>query len=251
MIKTRAGVPELPPLFFGVYFDIRPVSCHATHKAACLEGYEIMKKASELEAEKPRLDLYYILFIFLFCSFIGWAFETVSVAISSHQLTERGYLFVLEPLPHYFPFLSDVPLLKNMPLILGLPMIEIYGFGAVLSILGFRRLTDHPVWLFLTGMAVLTLFELLGSYFCTGVLHKTYWDYSGQFLNFQGRICLMSSLAWGTGALLAVKCLSPLTSRLYQKTTRRRFFRIITAVLMIGAVICALCKYWWFADILS
>lgn len=142
------------------------------------------------------MDIYYILFIFLFCSIIGWVFETVSVAISTHKMTERGYLFVLDPLPHYFPSLADVPLLKNVPLILGLPMIEIYGFGAVVSIFGFRKLANHPVWLFLTGMAVLTLFELLGSYFCTGVLHKTYWDYSGQFLNFQGRICLMSSLAW-------------------------------------------------------
>lgn len=210
-----------------------------------------MKNRTDLESEKPHIDVYYILFVFLACSFIGWIFETVGVAVSSHKFTERGYLFMLEPLPHYFPFLARVPLLQNMPLILGLPMIEIYGFGAILSIIGFRGLRGHPVWLFITGMAVLTLFELLGSYFCTGVLHKTYWDYSGQFLNFQGRICLMSSLAWGTGALLAVKCLSPLTSRLYQKTKHRRRFRVITVLLTTGAVICALCKYWWFADILS
>ena len=210
-----------------------------------------MKPKIKLEANKPHIDLYYILFIFLFCSIIGWIFETVGVAVSSHKFTERGYLFVLKPLPHYFPFLAGVPWLQNIPLVLGLPMIEIYGFGAVISILGFRKLESHPVWLFLAGMTVLTLFELLGSYFCTGVLHKTYWDYSGHFLNFQGRICLMSSLAWGTGALAAVKLLSPLTSRLYQSTRRRRRFRVIVVLLTVGAVICALCKYWWFADILS
>lgn len=173
------------------------------------------------------------------------------MAIINHRFTERGYLFVLQPLPYYFPSLQNVPLLRKLPLVLGLPLIEVYGFGGIIAILGFRKLSEHPVGLFFTGMAVLTLFELLGSYFCTGVLHKSYWDYSGRFLNFQGRICLMSALAWGTGSLLAVKGLRPVLGKLYRNIRHRRRFRVIVSVLMAGALLCALCKYWWFADILS
>lgn len=199
----------------------------------------------------PRFDIYKVFTIFLVCSFIGWVFEAAGVGISKHIFTTRGYLFVLKPLPDYFPALQNIPVLNNLPLILGLPLIEIYGFGGILAIVGFHKLYNRPVLLFFTGMVVLTLFELLGSYFCSYVLHKTFWDYSGRFLNFQGRICLMSALAWGIGSVAAVKWMSPAIDRLYKKVRPRRFFKGIVITLMLGALFCALCKYWWFKDVLG
>ena len=198
-----------------------------------------------------RKNIYYIFSIFLICAFAGWVFETSIVAIARHTLSERGYLFVLEPLPRYFPFLWKVPPLRRLPLIIGLPLIEIYGFGGLITILGFRRFSEHPIFLFLAGAIILTGFELLGSYFCTEVLHRSLWDYSKEPLNFQGRISLASALCWGAGSVLSVKVLAPLVGRLYRSVMSRRAWRLAEWALMAGALLCALSKYWWFADILD
>lgn len=214
----------------------------------CKDGGTLMHRTETAES-KP--GIFYVLFVFLLCSFVGWVFETAEMSIIDHQFVGRGYLFVLQPLPHYFPALENVVLLQQLPLILGLPLIEVYGFGGVIAIFGMRGLAKRPVCLFLTGMVVLTAFELLGSYFCSLVLHKRFWDYSGRFLNFQGRICLMSALAWGVGALLAVRGLAPVSAGIYTNIKRRKRFRVLICLLAFGAVLCALCKYWWFADLLS
>lgn len=198
-----------------------------------------------------KTNIFYVFFIFLVFSLIGWIFETTAAAISQHKFIQKGYLFILEPLSYYFPSLDQVSFLENIPLIVGLPLIEIYGFGALISIFAFGKLRNRPVLLFLSGMVVLTAFELLGSYFCSYVLHKRFWDYSENFLNFQGRICLMSSLAWGVASLLIVKVLVPLINKAYIKIEHRRVLRIVVCILIILSALCALSKYWWFADVLT
>ena len=70
-------------------------------------------------------------------------------------------------------------------------------------------------------------------------------------MNFEGRISLLSALAWGLGALLAVKLFKPIIDKLYVKLYFRRWFKVLEWILIIGCVICALSKYWWFSDILA
>lgn len=197
------------------------------------------------------IDIFKIFSVFLFCAFVGWVFETTVVWVKTGVFPARGYWFVFNPLPRYFPFLANVPILRKIPLMLGMPIIEMYGFGGMIMIFGFQKLAHRPVVLFFTGMGVLTLFELLGSYFCTEVLHKTFWDYSDRLINFQGRICLSSAIAWGALSVLAVKVLAPWVNKLYLHTHKRRHFKVVVSILVAGAIICALCKYWWFANILA
>lgn len=171
--------------------------------------------------------------------------------VGGHKFSTKGYLFVLNPLPHYFPFVQSVPVLRSIPLILGLPLIEMYGFGSLMIIYGFRKLKAHPIALFFVGATVLTFFELLTSYFCSLVLHKTFWDYSGKFLNFQGRICFSAAVFWGIGSVVTLKFTFPLVNKVYDKLCSKKYFKSILIFLVIIAVVCALAKYWWFPNLLS
>jgi uncharacterized membrane protein len=90
----------------------------------------------------------------------------------------------------------------------------------------------------------MTLFELAASYVCSDVLHRAFWNYSPDFLNFQGRICLRSSIAWGMLSLLAIQVLDPFVDRVYEHEKGRRFFKAAMILLMAYSVVCAALKYW-------
>lgn len=201
--------------------------------------------------EEARLDIYKIFSAFLICAFLGWIFETLAVWIESGTLTDRGYLFVLHPLSHYFPMLERVPIISQIPLILGLPIIEIYGFGGVLMLGMFYRKKKHPLEIFAYGFVLMTLFELLASYFCSYVLHHNYWDYSKDFMNFQGRICLRSSIAWGILSVFSIKVLAPFVNRIYLHEKQKRNFKLIVSLLILYAVGSAIVKYWIDPGIIS
>lgn len=203
----------------------------------------------ETKSRKKRLEQ--LFFLFLVYSFLGWVIETTFVAILTHEFTSRGYLFVREPLAHYFPSLRNIPLFQHIPLIFGLPMIEIFGFGCLILIYCFRKLKNRPFILFLCGTVSLTLLELAASYLCSNIFHKTYWDYSAYPLNFQGRICLFISLAWGLGSVLIITQIQPWLNRHYHKLCGHKNFALVINIFIVLTLFCALLKYWWFPNTLG
>ena len=200
-------------------------------------------KVGQIPAEFCKIDIFKLFSYFLVSGFIGWVFETLMVWVLLGQLTDRGFLFIMQPLGHYLPFLAGVPVLGSIPFVWGLPVILIYGLGGMAMCSLFKRWEKRPVLVFFIGMAVLTLLELVASYVCEGLLHVTYWDYSSDFMNFQGRICLRSSLVWGALSVVAVKFFAPLIDRLYMRVRARRFFKVIVTALVVYVAVCAVVKY--------
>lgn len=204
---------------------------------------DITNDFEAMEQRFKKIDIYKILAYFILCGCIGWIFETISVWVLSGELTDRGFLFVMNPLKDYLPFLTTIPFFNVIPLIWGFPIIIIYGFGGVIMILLFRKLKVHPLKIFFYGMILMTLFELLSSYVCSELLHHTYWNYHHELLNFEGRICLRSSIAWGVLSVAAINLLMPFLDRLYQFMRARRNFKRIVAILTVYILICAITKY--------
>jgi uncharacterized membrane protein len=203
-----------------------------------LEKIALGKIASDFK----KIDIYCIFSYFIICAFIGWIFETTAVLIQTGHLTDRGLLFIQKNFSYYFPFLKSVPFIKNIPLVWGLPIIEIYGLGGIIIIFSLGKLKNKPVILFFAGIILMTLFELMASYFCDYVLHRTYWDYSKDFLNFQGRICLRSSLAWGILSMFTVKYLIPALEFIYAEERRLRHFKTMISIVIVYTFICGLFK---------
>jgi len=199
-------------------------------------------KLENLASDYKIIDIYSIFSYFIICAFLGWIFETMAVLIQTGHLTDRGLLFIQKNISYYFPFLKSVPFIKNIPLVWGLPIIEIYGLGGIIIIFLFRKLKNKPIILFFTGMILMTLFELMASYFCDYVLHHTYWHYSKDFLNFQGRICLRSSLAWGFLSMFTVKILTSKLELIYTEERKIRHFKTIISILIAYTFICVFFK---------
>jgi uncharacterized membrane protein len=197
-----------------------------------------------VRAYRLNLDWFRLFFAFLVCAFLGWVFETTVVWRETGMFTNRGYLTVLDTLGRYFPALQSAPPIGNLPVVLGLPIIEMYGFGGVFVLATLHNMRHHPVIVFCYGFVLLTLFELASSYFCGYVLHHEYWNYSSDLLNFQGRICLRSSIAWGILSVVSTEVLDPFIDELYDFERRRKYFKAIMTLLIIYAVICSALKYW-------
>ena len=77
------------------------------------------------------------------------------------------------------------------------PFIPLYGFGACLLILCQPVLITLPAFLTcLTGGILITLLELLSSYYIEKIFHTRCWNYSHHRFHYQGRICMSYFLLW-------------------------------------------------------
>lgn len=77
------------------------------------------------------------------------------------------------------------------------PFIPLYGFGGCLLILSQPFLIKlHPLFSSLLGGLLMTLLELLSSYYIERFFRTHCWDYSHHHLHYQGRICLVYFLLW-------------------------------------------------------
>lgn len=90
------------------------------------------------------------------------------------------------------------------------PFIPLYGFGACLLMICLPYIQAlHPFFNFFLSGILLTLLELLASYYIEKFFHTRCWDYSHHFLHFQGRICLIYFLIWCVMGSLFIYVIHP------------------------------------------
>lgn len=124
----------------------------------------------------------WLLVFYLYCM-LGWCFESTVVSVGQRRLVNRGFLRG--------------------------PMLPIYGFGAVILLYVSLPLKQHPVWLYLASMIAATVFEYIVGVVMEKIFKVKYWDYSKQRFQFQGYICLRSSLCWGFLGLILTSVIHP------------------------------------------
>lgn len=155
---------------------------------------------------------------FLIFSFLGWIVETVYVFMVTGEWTIRGCLAY------------------------GLPIIHIYGFGGLIIVHFIGRLRDHPFLYFFASMLVLTGVELIGSYIEQYIFGERTWDYSDKPFNFEGRVCLSTSLGWGALGFLVEYVIYPEITKFLNKM-RRSFMVYSSLFLTIYVIIVSILRY--------
>lgn len=137
------------------------------------------------------------LFFFYFYCFFGWCFESAYVSLKSRHLVNRGFMRG--------------------------PFLPLYGSGAIMMLIVSIPFQDN-LWLtYIAGCIGATLLEYVTGVTMEALFKVRYWDYSKNKFNFQGQICLGSTLAWGG--------LTILMTRVIHKPIERLVFRIPTDIL--------------------
>ena len=95
------------------------------------------------------------------------------------------------------------------------PFSPIYGFGAVLMTVTLNRFWQKSsIMIFLVSAFIGASFEFFVSWYMETAFGILAWDYSGSFLNIDGRTNFAFFCSWGMLGLLWVKLLLPVTMRL-------------------------------------
>lgn len=111
------------------------------------------------------------IFFFYFYCFFGWCFESAYVSLKKRRLINRGFMRG--------------------------PYLPLYGSGAIMMLVVSIPLQDNVFLVYIAGCLGATVLEYVTGVVMEALFKVRYWDYSEQKFNFQGHICLGSSLAWG------------------------------------------------------
>lgn len=180
--------------------------CYPVRLSPIEEAY----KKSNLRVLHPNRNytVTSILVCFFFMCFVGWIWEVSLSMISYGRFVNRGVLHG--------------------------PWIPIYGFGCVLILLLLKRFRMRPKVEF--SMAVL----LCGciEYFTGLVLELTHngqkwWDYTGYFLNLDGRICAEGLLVFGVGGMAFVYVIAPLIDNWVKEHLNKRLSTACLVLLLL------------------
>ena len=116
------------------------------------------------------------LFFFYLYSFFGWCFESTYVSIKSKRWVNRGFM-------------------KG-------PFLPLYGSGAIMMLVVSRPFMSNIFLVYISGCIGATALEYVTGVVMEALFKVRYWDYSSKKFNFQGHICLGSSIAWGFFTIL-------------------------------------------------
>lgn len=141
------------------------------------------------------VDTYHILSWFIVYSFLGWIWESSYVSIKNKTWVNRGFVTG--------------------------PFVTIYGVGAVTVYVILRPIAGHMIELYFAGVAVATILEYLTGVLMETIFHTSWWDYSNKKFNFQGKICLESSIAWGVFTLILFEVFQPIVGDLVELIPRK------------------------------
>ncbi len=94
------------------------------------------------------------------------------------------------------------------------PFSEIYGFGAVLIFLIYKKIKDSsPLTIFCLSAVCGSAFEFIARLFQEIAFHSITWDYSKQPFNLGGRTSLKYAIYWGLLGLIFIKFIFPILDR--------------------------------------
>ncbi|MCM1119828.1 MAG: putative ABC transporter permease [bacterium] len=119
------------------------------------------------------------LFFFYFYCFVGWCIESVYVSAHKKHWVNRGFMRG--------------------------PFLPLYGSGAIMMLVVSMPFQEQLPLVYVAGCIGATALEYVTGVTMEALFKVRYWDYSDKKFNFQGHICLGTSLAWGLLTILMTR----------------------------------------------
>ncbi len=154
------------------------------------------------------MTFYQLVWNFLIYSVVGWCVEVIFHALTFHRVINRGFLN--GPVCPVYGF-GVVVVFGVLNTVTGLLGGRSFGEAIIKGGTGLPQGKDINIFLlYVIGVVFCTIVELLGGILLDVVYHTRWWDYTDEFLNYKGYICLKFSLLWGLGIVIVVKLVQPL-----------------------------------------
>ncbi|MBR1528672.1 MAG: DUF975 family protein [Oscillospiraceae bacterium] len=149
-----------------------------------------------------------VLFFFLF-SFIGYLFEVCFYLVNEGSFINRGTMTG--------------------------PWLPIYGTGGLIIIYLLKPLRKKPALLFASAFVICGSLEYFTSWLLEQVAHKRWWDYTGYFMNINGRVCLEGLTVFGLAGVAVTYFIAPVSDNLLKKLSpkKRKILCIILLILFV------------------
>ena len=145
--------------------------------------------------------------MFLGISLFGWLWEVGLFLVSYGEFANRGSLHG--------------------------PWLPIYGAGSVMILVLLYRFRKRPVLEFSAAVVLCGFLEYMTSWVMEISTGGTkWWDYSGYFLNLNGRVCAEGLLVFGLGGIAIVYVVAPVVDNLLRKVNQKALMSVC-AVLMV------------------
>lgn len=164
------------------------------------------RESRTISADRSYSLVNLIMMFFIFC-FVGWVWEVSLAFISEDMFVNRGTLHG--------------------------PWLPIYGTGGVIILVLLKKLREKPALEFVAAMVLCGCLEYFSSWYLE-MTHdgQRWWDYTGYFLNINGRIYAEGLLTFGLGGLTIVYLLAPALDNLLSRIDARKL-GIVAAVLLV------------------
>lgn len=155
-----------------------------------------------------------LMFMFIFFCFLGWCWEVSLHLVQDGVFVNRGSL--------------------------NGPWLPIYGSGGILILICLSKLRSRPVLELIVAVVLCGFLE----YFTSVIMEAAndgmrWWDYTGYFLNLDGRICAEGLIAFGVIGMIVVYLVAPIMDTILMKVKTRVLIPIVVVLfaIFIGDVI--------------
>lgn len=163
-------------------------------------------------------DFDYYVLLFFVLAFLGWLWEVMLFLFTEHAFINRG--------------------------VYRGPYLPIYGIGGLMLCLLLHSLRKKPLRVFGISLCVCSVLEYLTSFFLERRWGIRWWDYSGHFLNINGRICLLGAVVFGLGGTALICLFLPFYEKLHRKIPRKWRVIICLVLLLVFVADAAYCAMW-------
>lgn len=154
--------------------------------------------------------------IALLYSCVGWFYEFLYDIFVHHKIVNRGFLIG--------------------------PICPIYGIGAIVITLLIRNV-DNIIAIFLLSIFFSAILEYFTSYFMEKIFRVRWWDYSHEFCNLHGRICLKALIFFGIMGVVILKVTNPLIFGFLDKLNPNVI--VITAIILLAILLADIATSLW------
>ena len=168
------------------------------------------EKRENLETVRYARNYSITSLIMLFFSFslLGWLWEVSLHLVSDGVFVNRGVLHG--------------------------PWLPIYGTGGILILIILKRFRNKPILEFVSAVVLCGCVEYYTSWYLQMAHNgQKWWDYSGYFLNLNGRICAEGLMIFGLGGMAIVYMAAPLLDNLFRRMSKAVLIPLCLALLIV------------------